>query len=87
MPVAVSTPYPELSRRALRGLKSDATVVISFLVNHLGKVERIKFIRRSGSPEIDMEIARTVSSWTYRPAVKQGKKVKLWQTKSIAVKK
>lgn len=87
MPVAVSTPYPELSRRALRGLKSDATIVISFLVNHLGKVERIKFIRRSGSPEIDMEIARTVSSWTYRPAVKQGKKVKLWQTKSIAVKK
>ncbi|HDP93835.1 MAG TPA: response regulator [Candidatus Aminicenantes bacterium] len=87
MPVAISTPYPELSRRSLRGLKSGATVVISFLVNHLGKVERIKFIRRSGSPEIDMEIARAVSSWTYRPAVKQGKKVKLWQTKSIAVKK
>ncbi|MDY0296313.1 MAG: protein kinase [Acidobacteriota bacterium] len=87
LPVAVSTPYPEISRRALRGLKQNATVVISFLVNHFGKVERIKFIRRSGVPDIDMEIARTVSNWTYRPAIKQGKKVKLWQTKSIAIKK
>ena len=87
LPVAVSTPYPEISRRALRGLKQNATMAISFLVNHFGKVERIKFIRRSGVPDIDMEIARTVSNWTYRPAIKQGKKVKTWLSESFTIKK
>jgi len=87
MPVAVATPYPKLNNRTLRRLKKTTTVVISFLVNHLGKIERIKFIRRSGVPDIDMQIARVVSNWTYRPAIKQGKKVKLWQTKSITIKK
>jgi len=87
MPVAMSTPFPKLSGRNLRQLKGTKNVIISFLVDHNGKVERIKFIRRSGVPDIDMQIARTVSNWTYRPATKQGKKVKIWQTKSITIKK
>ena len=87
MPVAVSTPYPKLKSKLLRRLKKDVTVVISFLVSHKGNVERIKFIRRSGHSDIDMQIASTISGWTYRPAMKDNVKVKIWQTKSLTIKK
>jgi serine/threonine protein kinase/DNA-binding response OmpR family regulator/outer membrane biosynthesis protein TonB len=86
-PVPISNPMPKISRKLRRALKASQTVIISYLVDHNGKIERIKFLRKSTIPELDMQISNTVYTWTFKPATKDNKRVKIWMSKPITIKK
>jgi serine/threonine protein kinase/DNA-binding response OmpR family regulator len=86
-PVPLSTPMPKIPRKIMRSIKRTETVIVSYLVDHRGNVERIKFIRKSQSSDLNMLLIGSINSWKFRPAVKEGKKVKIWMTKPITIKK
>ena len=86
-PAAISTPPVEITRRDTRTIKSGENVFISYLVDHNGNVERVRFIRKSSSKKINVLIEKTISGWKFKPAVKNNIKVKVWKTVSITIKK
>ena len=50
------------------------------LIDHNGNVEKIRMLRKSGNKKIDSVIAQTIMTWKYKPAEKDGVKVKVWKT-------
>jgi len=77
-PVPVNTPQPKIRNKDLKKLKAPRQVRVSYLVNHLGKVETMRFVIKSGVPEIDMDIMTALGSWTFKPAIKEGVAVRYW---------
>jgi periplasmic protein TonB len=62
-------------------------VLLSLLVNESGKVADVKVLRAAGGTSGLNEAAiAAVKKWTFRPAVKAGKKVKVWVTYPIVFK-
>ena len=86
-PVPLSTSMPKIPRKIMRSIKKTETVIVSYLVDHHGNVERIKFIRKSQAPDLNMLLIGAINEWKFRPATKEGKKVKTWMTKPITIKK
>jgi len=75
-PVSVSTPPPKLSRSQ----KLRQTVMVMALIDHNGNVEKVRMIRKSRSKKIDTAIIQTILKWKYKPAEKDGVKVRVWKT-------
>lgn len=86
-PVPISTAMPKIPRKVMRSIKKTETVIVSYLVDHHGNVERIKFIRKSQAPDLNMLLIGAINDWKFSPATKEGKKVKTWMTKPITIKK
>ena len=86
-PVPISTSMPKIPRKIMRSIKKSETIIVSYLVDHRGNVERIKFIKKSQSADLNMLIIGAVKNWKFQPAVKEGKKVRIWMTKPIIIKK
>ena len=86
-PAAISTPPVEISRRDTRIIKTGENVFISYLVDHNGNVERVRFIRKSSSKKINALVEKTISGWKFKPAVKNNIRVKVWKTVSLTIKK
>jgi len=63
--------YPSLAIE--RGI--EGTVVLLVSVSADGKVTHVETKVSSGSPLLDREAVRTVSSWEFRPAVRRGRPV------------
>ena len=82
-----STPDPIITRKIRKSLKSSETIVVSFLIDQNGNVEKIKLIKRSNSPDLNLLIYSTVGNWKYKPAIKDNVRVKIWKTKTISIKK
>jgi len=78
-PVAVATPAPKLARSQ----KLRQSVMVMVLISHNGNVEKVRMIRKSRSKKIDSIITRTILKWKYKPAEKDGVKVKVWKTISL----
>ncbi len=75
-PVAVSTPSPKLTRsQTLR-----QSVIVMALIDHNGNVEKVRMLRKSRSKKIDSVISQAIMNWKYKPAEKDGVKVKVWKT-------
>ena len=70
-----------------RSLKSSETIVVSFLIDQNGNIEKIKLIKKSNSPDLNLLIYSTVGNWKYKPAIKDNVRVKIWKTKTISIKK
>lgn len=85
--VPISTPLPKVSRKIARQIRSPQTVIVSYLVDHKGKVEKIKFVKKSAIPELNMLITSTIYTWTFKPATKDNKRVKIWLSKPLTFKK
>lgn len=72
-PKPISTPdpsYPDSARkRHLQG-----TVLLMVVINQLGKPEILK-LSRSLEPSLDIMALIAVSTWTFQPAIKDGKPV------------
>ncbi|MCK4889392.1 MAG: TonB family protein, partial [Candidatus Aminicenantes bacterium] len=75
-PVAVSTPAPRLARSQ----KLRQSVIVMALIGHNGNVEKIRILRKSRSKKIDSVITQAILKWKYKPAEKDGVKVKVWKT-------
>lgn len=86
-PVPVSTPLPKVSRKIARQIRRPQTVIISYLVDHTGKVEKIKFVQKSEISELNMLITSTIYTWKFEPALKDNKRVKIWLSKPLTFKK
>ncbi len=76
--------YPEIARRA----NIQATVKLSILISETGSVIDIKVLSGdSGSLAVLNEAAKkAVTRWTYQPAMKSGKRVKVWVPVDIPFK-
>jgi protein TonB len=72
--------YPPIARK----LRVQGEVVVSLLVDETGKVIDTRLVRRAardvGLEEAALEAARKAS---YRPATKDGVRVKMWTTLRI----
>ena len=67
--------------------KVEGTVVLSILINEAGKVGDVKVLRPAGgSVGLNEAAVAAAKKWTFRPAVKAGKKVKVWITYPIVFK-
>ncbi|MEN8221873.1 MAG: protein kinase [Acidobacteriota bacterium] len=75
-PVAVSTPAPKLARSQ----KLRQSVIVMALIGHTGNVEKVRILRKSRSKKIDLVITQAIMKWKYKPAEKDGVKVKVWKT-------
>lgn len=85
--IPISTPNPTITRKIRRSLKSSETIVVRFLVDHNGNIERIKLIKKSNSSDLNLLIYSTVGNWKYKSAIKDNVRVKIWKTKTISIKK
>lgn len=70
--------YPPAARRQRVG----GTVILEVLVDHTGQVEDVRVLRSVRS-DIDNAAVAAVRSWRYRPATKDGVRVKVRQTQPV----
>ncbi len=85
-PVALSTPTPKVSPSLLRRLGGVQSVMVSYLVNHNGSVEKIRLLKKSKSKTIDKAVLNAVKKWKFKPGMKNGVRVKVWKTKMIILR-
>lgn len=85
--IPISTPNPTITRKIKRSLNSSEIIVVRFLVDHKGSIEKIKLIKKSNSSDLNLLIYSTVGNWKYKPAIKDNVRVKIWKTKTISIKK
>jgi len=86
-PVAVKVTPISLTRMLKRLVKVNQVVQISYLINHNGDVEQVKIIRKSAYKKLNELVEKTVLNWKYKPALKEGVKVKVWTTKLFKINK
>ncbi len=77
-PIAISTPPPKLTRSQKTKIRQG--IIVMALISHSGNVEKVRMLRKSGNKKIDSIISNSILSWKYKPAVKDGVKVKVWKT-------
>jgi len=65
---------PQWARRA----HLEGTVVLRFIVTGAGDVTDVNISRVEGDERFGREAARTVATWRFEPAIKQGKPVPCW---------
>ena len=68
-------------------MTSDQNILVSYLVDHNGNVEKIKVLKKSSIKKVNAIIVETIKKWRYKPATKNNVKVKVWKNKWIAIKK
>lgn len=65
----------------------EGTVILSLLISEKGDVSDVKLLRGAGGASGLNEAAMAaVKKWKFRPAVKDGKRVKVWMTYPIVFK-
>ncbi len=77
MPQAVATSQPIYPYRAKR-LGVEGSVKIRFLVNTSGKTDLFKVLVSEPPGEFEQAVEKTVKSWKFKPAVKDGRAVETW---------
>jgi periplasmic protein TonB len=85
-PVITTRVDPEYPRIAM-GKKLEGTVILSVLVSEKGEPQEVKVLRGASRSEAFNEAAlHAVKQWKFQPAVKAGKRVKVWITYPIVFK-
>lgn len=75
--------YPPIARSK----KVEGTVILSVLVTESGGVSDVKVLREAGgSMGLNEAAVAAVKKWKFRPAVKAGKRVKVWVTYPVVFK-
>jgi len=87
-PLLIEKVLPEIKPKQKRELRyNQETVEVRFLVNHLGRVERVQLLSGSSSLEINLIVTSAVKNWRYQPGIKDNKKVKVWLTEKFKINK
>ena len=77
----VEPPYPELARRS----KIQGVVILEAVITKEGNVEEVKVLR-SLHPMMDQAAVNAVKQWKYKPAMLNGKPVKVYFTVTVNFK-
>jgi protein TonB len=77
----VNPSYPPIAQQK----KIEGTVIIGILVSERGDVAEAKVLR-GGGYGLNEAALSAVRKWKFRPAVKEGKRVKVWMTYPIVFK-
>jgi len=82
----VRTPDPKYPKTAVK-TKGQGTVVLCLIVGPEGRVSDVR-VARSLSPDLDDAAVKTVYSWAFAPATKNGRSVasQLWTEVSFRVR-
>jgi TonB family protein len=76
----VNPAYPRMAQQK----KVEGTVIISVLISEHGDVADARVLREAGgSSGLNEAALAAVRKWKFRPAVKEGKRVKVWMTYPI----
>lgn len=86
-PQAIMTPLPRIQKRTRRAMKADQHLLVTILIDHQGKVEKVKLLKKSDSAEINTLVISSIAKWTYTPATKENIRVKTWKQIPITIKK
>lgn len=79
----VNPEYPP----AARSKRIEGTVIASVLISEKGDVSDVKILRGAGgSSGLNEAATAAIKKWKFRPAVKEGKRVKVWITYPIVFK-
>ena len=73
-PVAISKPLPPLPRENTVLLQREYVGVLDIIVDEQGNVSEVT-VRKSVHPQFDGKLVRTVRTWKFRPAMKDGRAV------------
>lgn len=85
-PEIVNRVHPAYPRMAQQK-KVEGTVIISVLISESGDVADARVLRSAGgSSGLNEAALSAVRKWRFRPAVKEGKRVKVWMTYPIVFK-
>ncbi len=82
-PQNLVAPTPTLPRMALLGRSAiNGYVILKVLVNEKGGVDDVQVLRslQPPQPQIDTACIEAAKQNRYRPAMKEGKRVKTWVT-------
>ena len=77
-PSVLSKVEPEYSEEA-RKAKWQGTVVVSVIVDELGRPRNVRVLRSLGLG-LDQKAVEAVSQWRFKPGLKDGKPVPVWAT-------
>ena len=77
----VEPPYPELARRS----KIQGVVILEAVITKEGNVEEVKVLR-SLHPMMDQAAVNAVKQWKYKPAMLNGRPVKVYFTVTVNFK-
>jgi periplasmic protein TonB len=72
--------YPEEARRA----SIEAVVVVKFVVTESGEVTGVTIVR--GHPMFDAAVLAAVRTWRYRPAIYEGRPIRVYRTAKLPFK-
>ncbi|HSE43556.1 MAG TPA: TonB family protein, partial [Acidobacteriota bacterium] len=75
----VNPTYPPIAQQK----KVEGTVIIGVLISERGDVAEAKVLRSAGGYGLNEAALTAVRKWRFRPAVKEGKRVKVWMTYPI----
>lgn len=85
-PAIVNRVEPAYPRRAMQK-KAQGTVILRILISEKGEPSEVTVLRDPGGAAGFKEAAvAAVKKWKFRPAVKDGKRVKVWMTYPIVFK-
>jgi serine/threonine protein kinase/DNA-binding response OmpR family regulator len=84
-PQKVNAPAPEFSKKALKSVPPNTTLLAKILVNHKGNVERVVMTKKTNVYDVDMTVYGTLGKWTFRPGLKNNIAVKVWITIPITL--
>ena len=87
-PVPLSKQTININPSYTRSLQSSMeNVFVTYLIDHEGKVETVRIIKKSSAPRINALIEKAISRWRFKPALKNNVRVKVWKTVSLTIKK
>jgi protein TonB len=77
-PTPISKPLPEYDAVARR-FGQHGTVSMKVLIDENGRVTRVELVKGIPRSRLNDSAMKTVRTWTYKPAMKDGVPVKVWQ--------
>lgn len=85
MPVAIDRVKPEYPRVA-KMRRSEGIVILRLSIDEKGNVTKVELLRKASDDLLNDAAAKSAKDWKYRPAMKDGKKVKTAITDTIPFK-
>jgi periplasmic protein TonB len=78
----VEPEYPEIARKARMG----GMVILEAILTGNGDVEDVRVLKSAGNSMLDESAVRAVRQWKYKPALLNGKPVKVYLTVTVMFK-
>jgi len=82
-----STQEISINRSVQQLLIADQRILASFLIDHNGSVESVQLVQKSNIKNLNDSVISSIKKWKFKPAVKNGIRVKVWKNKWIIIKK